>query len=150
MKDTDSWGVDKATFEYIEGNFGPLGVDRFADDRNKKVKVFNSKYYCPGSAHVNTFTTNWEGKNNWLCPPVKEISNTLKHLRLCKAYGTLLLPCWPSACWWPWLYPDGSYIATFVKRLLVLDPYYESYCDNTVFTGYQAFKTLALEVDFSM
>ena len=149
VNDTDSWGVDRETFAYIESIFGPFHVDRFADDKNKKVKSFNCKYYCIGTEHVNSFTINWKGKNNWLCPPVKEIPNTLKHLKLCKAVGTLLIPCWPSASWWPLFYPEGSYIATFVKNVLVLDPFYESYCENTAFTGFQYFKTLALKVDFS-
>ena len=62
--DTECWGIDKSTFEYIEGWFGPFDVDRFADDMNKKLPNFNSKYYCIGTKHVNTFTTDWKGKNN--------------------------------------------------------------------------------------
>ena len=116
--------------------------------RIKKLETFNSKYYCIGSEHVNAFTINWRGENNWLCPPVSEIPNTIRHLRLCKAVGTLIIPCWPSACWWPLIYPDGTVIASFVKSFLVLDPIYESYCENTAFAGRQSFKTLALRIDF--
>ena len=134
---------------YIQEKFGPFDIDRFADDKNKKVGIFNSKYHCPGTAHVNAFTDNWKGKNNWLCPPVKYISATLRHLELCEAKGTLLVPCWTSACWWPLLYPDGKRLAPFIQDLLVLDPYYVSYCNNKVFKGYQAFKTLALQIDFT-
>ena len=147
--DTDSWGIDRSSFEYIASKFGPFHVDRFADDKNKKLLNFNSKYYCIGTSHVNSFTINWKGQNNWLCPPIHEIPTVLKHLRLCNASGTLLIPCWPSASWWPLIYPDGSYIATFVQGVLVLDPCYESYCDSTAFTGHQRFKTLALKLDFS-
>ena len=71
-------------------------------------------------------------------PPIHEIANTLKHLRLCEAYGTLIVPCWPSEVWWTLLYPDGSYIADFVKKWLTLDPFFESYCEGTTFNGYQS------------
>ena len=149
IQDSDSWGVDIQSFQYIQQMFGPFHVDRFADNKNKKLQDFNSKYYCPGSTHVNTFTTNWQKKNNWLCPPIKDIPATIRHLQFCKARGTLLIPCWTSAAWWPLIYPDGKQLATFIKGILVMDPYYESYSDsNTVFKGYQAFKTLALKIDF--
>ena len=149
IQDSDSWGVDIPSFQHIQQMFGPFQVDRFADNKNKKLQEFNSKYYCPGSTHVNTFTTNWQKKNNWLCPPIKDIPATIRHLRFCKARGTLLIPCWTSAAWWPLIYPDGKQLATFIKGILVMDPYYQSYSDsNTVFKGYQTFKTLALKIDF--
>ena len=150
IQDSDSWGIDDESFETIQKRFGPFEVDRFADDKNKRLEIFNSKYYCPGTAHVNSFTADWRGKNNWLSPPVKDIISTIKHLELCKGHGTLLIPCWPSAIWWPLIYPDGKCIAGFVKGMLVLDPFYTSYSDNsTVFRGFQRFKTLALKVDFT-
>ena len=44
INDTDSWGIDKETLKYVQSKFGPFHVDRFADDRNKKLSIFNSKY----------------------------------------------------------------------------------------------------------
>ena len=146
--DTDSWGVDKDTFHYINRKFGPFSVDRFADDRNKKLKAFNSRYYCPGTAHVNTFTADWSDENNWLCPPVSLIGSTLKHLRLCKGRGTLLIPVWASAYFWPLIYPDGSHPAPFIKDVLVVDPYYESYGEDSAFNGHVTFQTIALQLQF--
>ena len=35
----------------------------------QKLPNFNSKYYCIDTTHVNTFTADWKGKNNWLCSP---------------------------------------------------------------------------------
>ena len=83
IKDTDAWGIDQECFDYINVHFGPFSVDRFADDRNKKLQIFNSRYYCPGTSHVNSFTADWSNHNNWLCPPVSLIGSTLKHLRTC-------------------------------------------------------------------
>ena len=50
---------DSDSFEKVQQRFGPCDVDRFADDMNKKVEVFNFKYHCPGTYQINAFTSNW-------------------------------------------------------------------------------------------
>ena len=149
INDSDGWGVDQNTFNHINSHFGPFVVDRFADNRNTKLSTFNSRYFCPGTSHVNAFTANWSNKNNWLCPPISLIGSTLRHLRDCKGTGTLLVPVWESAYYWPLLYPDGIHFAEFVKNILIINPYYESYGNNTTFKGYASFKSMALKVDFT-
>ena len=69
VKDTDAWTIDQECFDHINKCFGPFSVDRFADDRNRKLERFNSRYYCPGTSHVNSFTADWRNENNWLCYP---------------------------------------------------------------------------------
>ena len=107
FEDTDDWAIDKECFEYINKCFGPLTVDRFANERNKKLHRFNSRYFCPGTAHVNCFTADWSDDNNWLCPPVSLIGSAIRHLRMCKGTGTLLVPFWESSYFWPLICPDG-------------------------------------------
>ena len=92
LNDSDGWGLDSNTFHFINTQFGPFTVDRFADHMNKKLRRFNSKYYCPGTELVNSFTADWGHDSNWLCPPVSLIGSTLRHLRLCKGCGCLLVP----------------------------------------------------------
>ena len=148
MKDTDNWGIDYRCFAYISSHFGPFSVDRFADDRNKKVEKFNSRYYCPGSSHVNSYTADWSNDNNWLCPPVSLIGSTIRHLRMCKGVGTLLVPMWESSYFWPLIYPNGYHLADFVKNIIVVDPCYESYGEESVFHGYAPFRAMALKLHF--
>ena len=83
IKDTDGWAIDRGTFDFIDSQFGRFTVDRFADDRNAKLSVFNSLYYCPGTAHVNAFTAEWRGEYNYLCPLISKMGSTIKHLRKC-------------------------------------------------------------------
>ena len=59
--------------------------------------MFDSEHYHPGTLHVNAFTANWIGEENWLCPPVSRIGLTICHLKLCKAKGLLSEPVSPSA-----------------------------------------------------
>ena len=148
IKDTDSWGIDRETFEFINSQYGDFTVDRFADDRNKKLPTFNSRYYCPGTSHVNTFTANWSGENNWLSPPISLIGSAIRHLKLCKGVGTLLVPVWESSYYWPIIFPNGLHAAEFVKGILIIEPYYQSYSENDVFNGFVNFKTMAIKLQF--
>ncbi|XP_072028447.1 LOW QUALITY PROTEIN: integrase/recombinase xerD homolog [Amphiura filiformis] len=50
--------------------WGPHSVDRFADEFNTKLRTFNSKYWSPKTAHVDAFTCDWAGAQNWLVPPI--------------------------------------------------------------------------------
>ena len=58
-KDTDNWSIDNDSFRFINNLYGPFTVDRFANNLNQKLKCFNSKFYCPGTSHVNAFTEDW-------------------------------------------------------------------------------------------
>lgn len=149
IKDTDDWSIDKDTFLYLQSIFGQYTYDRFADSSNRKTVNFNSKYFCPDTSGVNAFTYDWVKENNWICPPVSLIGDVLKHFRICKARGTLLVPVWQSAYYWPLLYPDGLHFAKIVKSHLVVSPFYTSTCNESVFHGYKKFKALALEIDAS-
>lgn len=65
----------------------------------KKVRRFNSKFYCPGIEEVDAFWKLWKKENNLMVPPVKLIRKALKHL-LHKAVGTLLIPVQKSSSFW--------------------------------------------------
>ena len=43
-----------------------------------------------------------------LCPPVYLIPRVIGHARKCRAVGMLVVPEWPSAPFWPILYPNGK------------------------------------------
>ena len=126
LTDTDDWTIDEGCFDHINARFGPFTVDRFSSDTNNKVPVFNSRFFVPGTSGVNAFTMDWRRHNNWLCPPVSMITAAIRHLKLCRARGTLLVPAWPSSYFWPVIYPNGTSMADFVKDFLVVDPFYIS------------------------
>ena len=39
----------------------------------------------------------------WCFPPRAVIGRAVQHAREVAAHGTLVLPCWPGALWWPWV-----------------------------------------------
>ena len=147
--DSDNWGVDPETFRYIEQCFGKFSIDRFADDLNRKCDRFNTKFICPGSESVNCFTCDWSQDFNWVCPPISMIGDALKHVKLCKAKGVLLVPMWTSSYFWPLLTTNGESFNDFVESFLLLDPYYINYADcKSVFSGFAKFFTIALLINF--
>ena len=149
MVDTDDWSIDNRSFVSVCQKFGFPTVDRFADNINKKVDKFNSKYYCRGTDAINAFTQNWaDDELNWLSPPIKYIIPTIRHLQLCKAKGILILPQWPPSHFCPVIHNGTSY-ESFIKDVIILQPYYSSTCDYSVFIGNVDFYTLALLVDGS-
>ena len=148
LVDTDNWSIDNVNFNELNKRFGPFTIDSFADDENKKVHRFNSKYHTPLTEGVNAFTFSWAGENNWLCPPISLISSTISHMRICKCQGTLLVPIWPSAPYWPLIYSDGIAMATFVKDFYVIYPEFTSPVRNTAFKGKTKFGCIALKISF--
>lgn len=64
INDNDNWVIHEGSLELVRNFYDPFWIDRFADNFNHNVKKFNSKYYCPGTPHANTFTGNWIGEEN--------------------------------------------------------------------------------------
>ena len=83
--DYDDWMLNPAVFADIEVLWGPHSVDRFASCHNCQIPRFNSRCWSPGSEAIDAFTVNWEGENNWWCPPIGLIPRVLRHAKECKA-----------------------------------------------------------------
>ena len=92
--DPDDWGLSSDTFRKIDLLWGPHSIDRFANYINSKIARFNSRYWSPGAEGVDAFVMDWNGENNYVCPPVCLIPRVLLHMSNCKAQGTLIIPLW--------------------------------------------------------
>ena len=149
IKDTDNWPIDNDSFRLINNLYGPFTAEKFANNLNRKLKCFNSKYYCRGTSHINAFTNDWSNNLNWLCRPISSIGSVIRHLKLCKAKGTFLVPAWPSSYFWPLIYPNGKQMADFIKDFIIIEPFYYSEAKDSVFNGYTKFKTIILNIDCS-
>ena len=94
---------------------GAHTVDQFADFHNKQTPRFNSRCWNPGTEAVDAFTVDWHGDTNWWCPPVRLVPRVISHAQVCKVVGTLIVPCWPSAPFWPHTSQNGR-ICTICDR----------------------------------
>ena len=67
-----------------------MSIDRFASYTNKKTQRFYSKYTCPGSEGVNSFSVDWSNEN---LPSVNLIPKTIKHFMSAKYSAKAILVC---------------------------------------------------------
>ena len=103
LVDTDDWQLEETFFSYINNRWGPLTVDYFSNDYNKKLSRFYSLFNSPGCEGVDAFAHDWSGEMGLFVPPVCLAGRVLLHLKLCKAKGVLIVPDWPSAHYYPLL-----------------------------------------------
>ena len=99
--DTDDWMLNPFLFRQLDILWGPHTVDRFASHNSFQLPRFCSRWWCPGTETVDAFTVSWGGENNWLVPPVFLIPRVINHMKLDREQGTLIIPFWQSAHWWP-------------------------------------------------
>jgi hypothetical protein len=85
---------------------------------NCKTDRFNSLFWNPGSEAVDAFTQNWFGGNNWLVPPIYLVIRAIKHLVLYRGKGTLIIPRWISAPFWPFIFQKNLVYQDYVKDVL--------------------------------
>ena len=109
--DKDDWSINPAVFRVIEAKWGPRTIDRFASHYNAQVPRFNSKFASPGCSGVDALSQDWRNENNWVCPPVSAIVPSVRALSSCSGYGTLIIPQWPSAYFWPFLHDSSSQLS---------------------------------------
>ena len=152
ITDYDDWSLDHSIFLSIDQKWGPHTVDRFASHYNTQLPRFNSRFWNPGTEAVDAFTSNWHDDNNWLCPPVYLVPRILRHACNCDAKGTLVVPEWPSAVFWPMLFPQPDRPATFVKEVITIwksELYlHPGKAGANLFKGTPNTNMLAIQIDF--
>lgn len=119
--DYDDWGVSDDFFDFMSQLWGPFDVDRFANHENTKLPRFNSAVWNPGCEEVDAFSQNWAGSNNWLVPPIYLVPKTIRHIVFCKAAGTLIVPRWKSAQFWPMISDKYCVWSEFISDILEFD-----------------------------
>ena len=90
-----------------------------------------SRWMNPGSECIDCCTVSWKGELNWLCPPVHLVTACIRHLIASKADGSLLLPFWMSAVWWPLLCEDEFVFKSLVVECMVLEPHAGMFLSGT-------------------
>ena len=69
----------------------------------------------PGCSGVDALAQDWRDEIKWVCPPVSAIVPSVRALSSCSGHGTLIVPQWPSAYFWPFLHESSSQFKSFVK-----------------------------------
>ena len=151
--DYDDWGLSSMAFEKLEQLWGPHDIDWFASDYNSKLSIFYSKFWNMYSSGIDAFTADWFGLNGYFFPPVFLIARVLNYMRQCLAFGTLIVPVWKSASFWPALCPNGD---KFIKEVIDFaylpisrDHYVPGKSKNSLLGNSDlTFKIVALRIDY--
>ena len=152
--DFDDYALNDVIFQGLDELWGPHSVDRFACNYNAKLPRFNSRFAQPGSEAVDAFCQDWGNDNNWLCPPVCLTARVIKHLGLCQARGTLIIPIWKSSFFWGTCTKDGVHWSDFVIDRVYLPKFQGLFVKgktrNSLFGSRSLnFDVVALRIDFS-
>ena len=148
--DKDDWQTSIPFFKYIDHIWGPHTFDRFADCNNKKVDKFNSKMWSPLTSGVDAFAFDWKGENNWLVPPIYLVGRCINYLIASGASGTLIVPYWTSAAFWPILVNSDSSFKGFVtafKKLVNVQNVFIEGSVPSVFNGNFKGAVIALRIN---
>ncbi len=96
----------------------------------------------------------WQGENNYVCPPICLIPCVLLHMANCKALGTIVIPFRYTAPFWPTICDKDNSFKQFFVNCMDLPPRKNAFIlvNVATFFGSQDFKfrMLALELDFDL
>ena len=154
--DHDDWSVHPSIFENLDKTGGQHTVNRFASFFNTQLPRFHTRYWNLGSVAMDAFTCDWQGENNRWCPLVYLVPRVLRHTQATRANGTLLVPRWPSAAFWPMLFTrySESRLANNVKATRVIDKSQVIICPGkpgvTLFKGRLNTDMLAVRLEFKI
>ena len=153
LEDCNDYMLDPACFNYIDALWGPHTIDRFASLKTKQLERYCSRYHNPGCVAADAFTVSWSGEVNWLFPPPYLVPHVLRHMSAGRENGTLIVPEWRSASWWPLLVERSGSWKSFISQSLQIQPYKGIFLSGSaasdIFTaGVPSFSILALKLCF--
>ena len=77
----------------------------------------------------------------------------LRHMEYGMEQGTLIIPVWTSALWWPLLATDGRHPEAFVLDWVEIPPSQDMFIPailgTSIFSGMPSYRVLALRVSFA-
>jgi hypothetical protein len=79
-----------------------------------------SKFYHSTSVWIDSLSVRWPAEEViWAHPPPRLVGAAIRQFQASEASGTLIVPCWQSAPWWPMIYPRGNRWgpAPFIKEV---------------------------------
>lgn len=98
--DSADWRIARSAWTCLDRAWGPMTIDRFATTLTTLLPRFNSAVACPGTEHVDTYTTTWAGDINYCAPPFAQAAAALRKCFQDRATAIFVLPLWPAQAWW--------------------------------------------------
>ena len=143
--DPDDWGVDIPSFQCLTQDKMPT-VDLFAHYSNRKVEKFYSYGKAPHSSGTDAMAQCWDQEVAWLCPPTAMVIESFKKACHSTMEAFVVVPAWPSATFWSFLFPDGRRAHEACKYVKVFQPFIlrGQHCQNRLLQGRTDFPFLLM------
>ena len=98
------WKLNPLIFNSVMEHFDlEPEIDLFASRINFQIKKFVSYHHDPDSWAVNAFTLDWGSMKFYAFPPFSCVNKMLNKIVTDKAEGIVIVPNWPSQCWYSML-----------------------------------------------
>ena len=115
--------MSDAVFATIDNRWGPHSLDVFSMPKNVRVASgrFMSKFYHSTSVWIDSLSVRWPADEViWAHPPPRLVGAAIRQFQSSGASGTLIVPRWQTAPWWPMIYPRGDRWgpAPFVQEII--------------------------------
>jgi hypothetical protein len=95
------WQVSGWLFDWIEHEWGPHDVDRFASHACHVLPRYNSAFWDPLTEAVDALALDWRGVNNLVHPPPNLLLHVVQKLRRSKGLDcTVVAPDWLGQPWY--------------------------------------------------
>ena len=102
--DTGDWMLSPRMFAELDSLWGRHTLDCFTSSNSAQLPRFCSRWWNIGCLAVDAFTLSREQENLWMCPPLFLIGEVVHRIHAVACHGTLVVPEWKSAWWWPLLF----------------------------------------------
>lgn len=89
--DLEDYRLREVAFHKISKEWGPFSTDRFADETNALLPIFNSRFQSSGAAAIDAFKQTWNG-NEYLFPPLSRLGDVVDKILRDRAHGVLIVP----------------------------------------------------------
>jgi hypothetical protein len=95
------WQVASWLFSWLQQQYGPHDVDRFASHTTAMLPRYNSLFNDPTTEAVDALAQDWGSDNNYAHPPFSLVGRVVKKIsRYRSVKCTLIVPDWPSKPWY--------------------------------------------------
>ena len=115
----DDWRMIGTVFEWVQlvsqqWLGGLLTVDRMASRANRRGGLrFNSVCSVDPDSEGPAFSVSWHGELNYCFPPFCFLPRVFQHVIECSAVAIVVVPEWPSQCWWQTMMALARHITAF-------------------------------------
>jgi len=101
IRDETEWMLNEKLFQKLTDIYFKPSIDLFASRLNFQINRYVSWKPDPDAIAINAFTFCWSCELFYAFPPFSIIHQVAQKILTDKAEGLMIIPYWPTQCWFP-------------------------------------------------